>query len=173
MRTSHTLKHIFQASLCALVATTLSACGGGGGNPMTLNSSGAGTTSVSSSDTENILGVPGISSTVKPSAGATGGSPPFISPPSVVPPLQNGSAMVTWQAPATRADGTVIASLQGYRIYYGAASGNYSSSLFVAGENQLNGVITGLGRGTWYFTVAAVDASGNESSFGYELSKSL
>ena len=171
MRTSHTLKHIFQASLCALVATTLSACGGGSGNPMTLNSSGAGTTSVSSSDTENTFGVPGTSS--KPSAGATGGSSPFISPPPVVPPLPNGSAMVTWQAPATRADGTVIASLQGYRIYYGTASGSYSASLFVAGENQLNGVITGLGRGTWYFTVAAVDASGNESSFGYELSKSL
>jgi hypothetical protein len=83
------------------------------------------------------------------------------------------SAVLTWQSPATSANGGALGALQGYRIYYGNASGVYSASVFVAGANQSSGVVEGLSSGTWYFTVAAVDASGNESNFGYELSKSL
>ena len=48
-----------------------------------------------------------------------------------------------------------------------------NGSLFIAGATETSGTVAGLSSGTWYFTVAAVDASGNESGFGYEVSKSL
>ena len=66
-----------------------------------------------------------------------------------------------------------MGTLSGYRIYYGTARGSYSGNLYVAGGTTTTGTVTGLGAGTWYFTVATIDAMGNESAFGYETSKSL
>ena len=75
-------------------------------------------------------------------------------------------------SPTTRADGSPLGSISGYRIYYGTARGAYSGSVFIAGGTKTTGTVTGLGKGTWYFTVATIDASSNESGFGYEMSKS-
>ena len=84
-----------------------------------------------------------------------------------------GSATLHWSAPATRANGTPVGSLMGFRIYYGTASGAYSSSVYIPGAATSSATISRLGSGTWYFTVTSIDASGNESSLGYEVSKSL
>lgn len=73
----------------------------------------------------------------------------------------------------TLASGTAIGALTGYRIYYGQTSGSYPSSVLIAGGTSSAGTITGLAPGVWYFTVTAIDAQGNESSVGYEVSKSL
>ena len=81
--------------------------------------------------------------------------------------------MLGWTQPDTIASGAPVGALSGFRIYYGRTSGAYTGSIFVAGGNTIGGTVTGLGTGTWYFTVAAVDAAGNESTFGYELSKTL
>ena len=86
--------------------------------------------------------------------------------------LPPGSAKLVWDSPATRADGSPVGAISGYRIYYGTARGAYSGSTFIAGGTKTTGSVTGLGKGTWYFTVATIDASGNESGFGYEMSKS-
>ena len=98
----------------------------------------------------------------------------FNRPPLSVPrQVGTGSASLTWKLPTTRADGLAVGALSGYRIYYGTASGVYASNIFVAGGNKTAGSVGGLGRGTWYFAVTTVDVSGNESGFGYEMSKSL
>jgi hypothetical protein len=80
---------------------------------------------------------------------------------------------VSWNAPATQANGMALGDLTGFRVHYGTASGVYSSSVYVAGATASSTTLSRLSSGTWYFTVTSVDASGNESSLGYEMSKSL
>jgi hypothetical protein len=59
-------------------------------------------------------------------------------------------------------------SVQGYRVYYGKASGFYSS-VFDAG-NRTDCVITGLEPGvTYYFACTAYSATGDESNFSGEI----
>lgn len=56
----------------------------------------------------------------------------------------------------------------GYRIYYGATSGNYSNSVVVG--NVTTNTVPGLASGvTYYFAVTAYDANGVESTFSNEI----
>ncbi len=58
--------------------------------------------------------------------------------------------------------------LEGYRIYYGTSSGNYTASADVA--NSTHCVISNLEQGvTYYFAATAYDAEGNESGFSEEI----
>jgi hypothetical protein len=59
-------------------------------------------------------------------------------------------------------------SIQGYRVYYGKASGVYTG-VFDAG-NRTDCVITGLEPGvTYYFACTAYSATGDESNFSGEI----
>jgi fibronectin type 3 domain-containing protein len=64
--------------------------------------------------------------------------------------------------------------VQGYRVYYGTASGAYQQS-FGAGFNAGSATsysISSLPTGrTYYFSVTSVDANGNESAYSSEASK--
>jgi phosphodiesterase/alkaline phosphatase D-like protein len=75
-----------------------------------------------------------------------------------------GDAILTWN-PNTEPD------LTGYKIYFGTAAGIYGTP-FVLG-NQTTYTVTGLGYGTYYFTVAAYDTSGNQSGYSNEVSKTF
>ena len=109
---------------------------------------------------------------ITPAATTSDGSGNLLSSLALIPPA-TGVASLRWSQPTTRADGKSIGALAGYRIYYGNTSGSYSSSVYVSGGSNLAGTVSGLGKGIWYFAVTTVDASGNESGFGYEMSKSL
>ena len=59
-------------------------------------------------------------------------------------------------------------SIQGYRVYYGKASGSYTN-VFDAG-NRTDCVITGLDPGvTYFFACTAYGATGDESNFSGEI----
>ena len=74
-----------------------------------------------------------------------------------------GTATVRWQAD-TELD------LDGYRIYHGTASRSYGPPINVG--NVTNYTIDNLEEGkTHYFTVTALDLSGNESGYSQEVSK--
>ena len=60
-------------------------------------------------------------------------------------------------------------NVAGYKIYYGTSSRNYSNSMSVGMVTSYN--VIGLTPGTYYFSVTACDASGNESGFSNEASK--
>jgi hypothetical protein len=64
-------------------------------------------------------------------------------------------------------DSTVV----GYKLYYGTATRSYTTSLSVG--NQTSYTVTGLGAGTFYFAVTSQNASGTQSSFSNEVSKTL
>lgn len=58
--------------------------------------------------------------------------------------------------------------LEGYRIYYGTSSGNYTASVDVAENTHC--VISNLQQGvTYYFAATAYDSEGNESGFSEEI----
>lgn len=82
------------------------------------------------------------------------------------------SVTLDWEAPTTRADGTALADLAGYRVYYGTGTGQYSNSVDIG--NSTTCVIENLSTGnTYYFVVTSYDSSGNESEPSNEISKAI
>jgi len=76
-----------------------------------------------------------------------------------------GSVTLTW-------DASPDASVTGYRVYYGAASGNYTNSAAVG--NVTTATFANLVDGaTYYFAAAAFDANGIESELSNEASYSV
>lgn len=62
-------------------------------------------------------------------------------------------------------------TVTGYKVNYGSAPGSYQMSLNVG--NQTTYTVTGLGSGTFYFSVTAYNAAGAQSSFSNEVSRIL
>jgi hypothetical protein len=72
------------------------------------------------------------------------------------------SVTLTWNANGE-------SDLQGYRVYYGTSSRNYTTNTDVG--NVSSYTVSGLSTGaTYYFVVTALDSSGNESNFSSEVS---
>lgn len=87
---------------------------------------------------------------------------------SFVPDLSAASLTLTWDSPTTNADGTPIANLTGYKIYYGTQSLVYTTSIDVG--NVTTAAIAGLQEGTiYYFAGTAYNSSSNESFYTDEL----
>jgi len=81
------------------------------------------------------------------------------------PLLNAGSATVSWTANSEF-------DLAGYRIYYGKRSGSYESQVYVG--NVTSHHLTGLEEGKqYYFSVTALDFSGNESTFSKEVETTI
>ncbi len=81
-----------------------------------------------------------------------------------------GTATLLWVAPTTNTDGSP-ATVTGYRVYYGTASGTYTNKIDAGTTTTYT--VTNLSPGTYYFAVTAYDSSGNESAFSDEVSKSI
>ena len=83
-------------------------------------------------------------------------------------PASAGQAILSWDPPATNADGSPLMDLGGYRIYYGTSSGFYETALDVG--DVITSTVTNLTEGSvYYFVVTAYDLSGNESDFSNEV----
>jgi hypothetical protein len=91
-----------------------------------------------------------------------------------VAPASTSSVTLSWVAPTTNTDGTPLAAVAGFRVYYGTAPGNYSRNLSIASQAVTSIVLEGLESGyTWYFAVTAIAGSGVESAYSREVSKTL
>src|SRR3990172_5507095 len=87
-------------------------------------------------------------------------------------PAQAGQAVLTWDPPTTNTDGTPLTDLTGYKVYYGTASGNYSTVIDAA--NVISYTVPNLtNNATYYFATTAYDTSANESGFSNEVSKTI
>jgi hypothetical protein len=84
-----------------------------------------------------------------------------VQPPAVIGP---GSVGLSWSPPTHNEDGSPIAGLAGYHIYYGTDPNNFGGTVDVAGASTTAFTVTGLNAGTYYFAVAAYNADGVESS---------
>ena len=74
-----------------------------------------------------------------------------------------GSAELVWQSPTMNEDGTVLSDLSGYVIRYGTNSGALDRSVRIDNAGITTYVLDNLTEGTWYFSLAAVNAAGVES----------
>ncbi|MEO6667280.1 MAG: fibronectin type III domain-containing protein, partial [Nitrospiria bacterium] len=79
-------------------------------------------------------------------------------------PAQATTALVAW-------DPNLETDMAGYKVYYGS-SGAYTQTIDVGTVTAQT--ISGLQEGlTYYFAVTAYDASGNESGYSQEMSKTI
>ena len=114
-----------------------------------------------------------VSSADYPAAGGSGSESPTGNSPAENPggsAAPTGVAKLSWDAP-TNADGTPLAGVAGFKVYYGTSSKSYSSYVYVGMATTYS--IEGLLPGTYFFTVTTIDSSGNESSFSNEASKAI
>jgi hypothetical protein len=86
----------------------------------------------------------------------------------------NGSATISWMPPTQNMDGSALTDLAGYSILYGTTRGGpYASMLTLSNPGLTSYVISDLVPGTYYFVVTARNASGVESQYSSEASKTI
>lgn len=115
----------------------------------------------------------GGGSSSSPSAGGSSSGDAGTVNPGVIGSNGDSSATadLAWDAPTTNADGTLLADLAGYKIYYGNASGSYSEAVTVGAVT--NYVLTDLAPGTYYIAVTAYNSAGAESDYSNEVTKTV
>lgn len=76
----------------------------------------------------------------------------------------NGAAMVSWIPPTQRVDGSALTNLAGFRIRYGSSQTNLDRTIHLNNPGLTSYMVEQLVKGTWYFTVTALDSAGLESA---------
>jgi hypothetical protein len=84
-----------------------------------------------------------------------------------------GTALMSWTPPTENTDGSQLRDLAGYRIHYGTSPGSYSTTIDIDNPGLSSYMIEGLANSAWYFAMTAVNASGIESEFSQEVSKTI
>lgn len=87
--------------------------------------------------------------------------------------VTTSSATVSWTPPTQRDDGTSLGNLAGYKIYYGTDPSDLSSIVAVNSAGVTSFTVDGLTKGTYYFTITALDSTGLESRFSNLASKTI
>jgi hypothetical protein len=118
----------------ALMAAVLTACGGGGGD-------GGGGASPSAA-----------APTATPAS--SGDKAPLVATASA-----KGATTLSWTPPTMNEDGTPL-KLTGYRIYWGLAADNLTSSVTLDNPGLTRYVIEQLKPATWYFVATALSSDG-------------
>jgi hypothetical protein len=77
---------------------------------------------------------------------------------------------VAWTPPTQNADGSTLTDLSGYKIHYGAVSGDYTGSVSVNSAGITRYELDTLPKGKSYIAMTAVNAAGAESDFSKEVS---
>lgn len=74
-----------------------------------------------------------------------------------------GSITLNWLPPTERADGSALANLAGYKIYWGTAEGDYPNTVTIDTAGVTSYVLEQLSQGTYYVVMTAFDTAGVES----------
>lgn len=81
------------------------------------------------------------------SGGGAGGQPPI------------GTIAISWMMPTRNADGSTPADVAGYRVRYGSAPAQLTSTIDVPGAAATSARINGLSPGTYYVIVETLNAA--------------
>jgi hypothetical protein len=84
-----------------------------------------------------------------------------------------GRATLSWNAPTQRTDGTPLADLAGFRVYFGSSAGDLRYVIEVRDPGARSALVEDLTIGTWYFAATAYDTSGVESHRSNTASKTI
>jgi hypothetical protein len=83
------------------------------------------------------------------------------------------STTLTWAPPGLNVDGSYLTNLAGFRVYWGKTLGAYPNSAHISSSTVRTHTVSGLGTGTWYFVVTALNANGVESKYSGVWSKTV
>lgn len=83
-------------------------------------------------------------------------------------PVYAGDYLLSWDPPTTNTDGSPLTDLDGYIVYYGTESGNYSKSTDVGNVTNYTIPLPDDGK-IYYFVITAYDTSENESDYSDEV----
>lgn len=84
-----------------------------------------------------------------------------------------GTALLSWIPPTQRTDGSALADLSGFRIYFGNQPDVLNEMITVPNAGLTSFLVEELPVGTWHFSVTAVDSSGIESTLSNNASKTI
>lgn len=82
-----------------------------------------------------------------------------------------GNATLSWTAPTQNTDGSALANLAGYRIYYGTSASALTQVVQVANAGMTTYVLEDLSPATYYFALKAYNSAGAESTQSNVVSK--
>jgi len=85
----------------------------------------------------------------------------------------NGTALLSWTPPTENTDGSTLTDLAGYKIRYGTSPGSYDTTVTINNPGLTSYLIENLGSADWYFVMTSFNASGIESSYSSEVSKTI
>jgi hypothetical protein len=91
-----------------------------------------------------------------------------------LPTASTGNATLSWSAPSENTNGSALTDLGGFKIYYGTAPTQLTSSIALTNPGLLTYVLTELPIGTtYYFDVIAVTTTGVESAPSQTVSSTI
>lgn len=88
-------------------------------------------------------------------------------------PVTTGTATLSWMPPSQNTDGSTLADLAGYSVYYGTSATNLTTKIVVANAGATSFTVSNLASGTYYFGVTAYNTSGIESALSGIGSKTI
>ena len=80
---------------------------------------------------------------------------------------------LSWLPPTQNTDGTALTTLSGYRIMYGTAPGQYTTSIDVNTAGVTSFMVENLQPGKYFIVIAAKNAAGAQSAFSNEATTDL
>ena len=78
-------------------------------------------------------------------------------------PVLSGSASLSWVAPTENADESPLMDLTGYAIHYSSEEGEFSNTVYIDDPLITSYTFQDLSPGTYYFSISAIEADGDES----------
>jgi hypothetical protein len=75
------------------------------------------------------------------------------------------SVTLNWAAPTENEDGSALADLAGYKLYWGTTPGTYPNSVTISNASISSYVVENLAPGTYQFVATSFNAAGEESSY--------
>ena len=84
-----------------------------------------------------------------------------------------GSATLSWTPPTQNTDGSALADLSGYNVYYGTSSTTMTNKVALTNPGLTSYLVGNLGSGTYYFAITAYSSTGAESAMSSVGSKTV
>ncbi len=84
-----------------------------------------------------------------------------------------GSATLSWTPPTQNTDGSALANLGGYNLYYGTSSTSLTNKVAITNPGLTSYAVSNLGSGTYYFGITAYSSTGAESAMSNVGSKTV
>lgn len=136
----------------------------------TPNAQSAGATAgivISVSDGKVAATLPAFSITVAPAGAAPSASP--VGAPGATP--SGPGVALSWNVPTRTIEGTTLSDLSGYRIHYGTNENALILSVEVQSSGANSFTVQNLPKGTYFFAVRALTATGAESKLSNVISR--